>query len=187
MNVKALFVRFGSSRRDPGGIHGCVELGAPKAGGPDLVDGGDGLRSGSDSETTLRGERPLLIDDHRDLAVGSEQVTGGPTLVDTEGVINLGAWAAVIGHPGRDVLEEVPVVPTNVLVRVPRAGQKRFSASVEDGGTGGCRDGTASADGGDFAVGDQHGAIRKILAGDGVEEQDMLDERGGVVGGSEEP
>ena len=76
------------------------------------------------------------------------------------------------------VLKEVPVVSADVPVRVPEARQECFAASVEDGGAGWFRNGVGRADGSNFAVEDQDGVVGKILAADGVEEQDVIDEGG---------
>ena len=93
-----------------------------------------GLRA--DGQGALRRQRVLAIDDDGNLAVGREQIARRPALIDAQRVIDHRARAAVIGHPRRDVLQEVPVVP-DVLVRVPQARQDGLAAAVDDGRSGG--------------------------------------------------
>ena len=67
--------------------------------------------------------------------------------------------AAIIGHAGGDVLQQVPVV-ADVLVRIPQAREERLAAAIDHGRAGRRLDRSRRADRGDLAVGDQHRAIR---------------------------
>ncbi len=152
-------MRLGGAGGDPRRVHRRVELRPPQARRLDLVDRGDRLGRRRDDHRAVALQRPLLVDDDRNLAVGREQVTRGAALVQVERVVDLGAGAAVVGHPRRHVLQQVPVVAADMLVRIPQPRQDRLAAPVDHRRAGGGGDRPRRADRGDLAVGDQHRAV----------------------------
>ena len=176
VDMKPKLVRLGRRGSDPRRIHRRVEFRAPQACGLDLVDRRDRFGFRIDDQRALGGKRVLAVDDDRYLSVRGEQVARGAALVDAQSILDRRSGAAVIGHSGGDVLQQVPVV-ADVLVRIPQARENGLAGAVDHGRSGGRLDRSCGADGRDLAVGDQDRPVREILAGDGIEGEHMVDER----------
>ncbi len=145
--------------RDPRRIHRGIEFDPGHASIVDALDRGERLLEARDNDAALRGERPLLVDDHRGEGLGRDQSTGKAALALRLGELDRPAGVADRRHAQCDFAQRAEIV-AQVHVAVPQARNERLAGAVDHARSGG-QLGQRGADADDLAVRDED-----VLSGD---------------------